>query len=29
MAAIEPGLRSTERLETLLRRGTRIAVVAF
>src|SRR5215211_2793312 len=29
MAAIEPGLRSTERLETLLRRGTRIAVLAF
>jgi hypothetical protein len=27
MAAIEPGLRSTERLETLLRCGTRIAVV--
>jgi hypothetical protein len=29
MAAIEPGLRSTERLETLLRCGTRIAVVFF
>ena len=29
MAAIDPGLRSTERLETLLRRGTRMAVVAF
>jgi hypothetical protein len=29
MAAIDPGLRSTERLETLLRRGTRVAVVAF
>jgi LysM domain len=29
MAAIEPGLRSTERLETLLRCGTRIAVVIF
>jgi hypothetical protein len=29
MAAIDPGLRSTERLETLLRQGTRIAVVAF
>jgi hypothetical protein len=29
MAAIEPGLRSTERFETLLRCGTRIAVVIF
>jgi hypothetical protein len=29
MAAIEPGLRSTERLDTLLRRGTRIAAVAL
>jgi LysM domain len=28
MAAIDPGLRSAERLETLLRLGTRIAVVA-
>ena len=28
MAAIDPGIRSTERLETLLRLGTRIAVVA-
>jgi hypothetical protein len=28
MAAIDPGIRSTERLETLLRRGTRIAVFA-
>jgi LysM repeat protein len=29
MAAIDPGIRSTERLETLLRQGIRIAVVAF
>jgi LysM domain-containing protein len=29
MAAIDPGIRSTERVETLLRLGTRIAVVAF
>ena len=29
MAAIDPGPRSTERFETLLRRGTRIAVIAF
>lgn len=28
MAAIDPGIQSTERLESLLRRGTRIAVVA-
>ena len=28
MAAIDPGIRSTERLETLLRRGTRTVVVA-
>jgi hypothetical protein len=28
MAAIDPGIRSTERLATLLRLGTRIAVVA-
>lgn len=28
MAAIDPGLRNTERVETLLRLGTRIAVVA-
>jgi len=28
MAASDPGIRSTETLETLLRRGTRIAVVA-
>jgi hypothetical protein len=28
MAAIDPGLRSTERVETLLRLGTRIVVVA-
>jgi LysM domain-containing protein len=28
MAAIDPGIRSTERVETLLRLGTRIAVVA-
>jgi hypothetical protein len=29
MAAIDPGIRSSVRLETLLRQGTRIAVVAF
>ena len=29
MAAIDPGIRSTERLDALLRQGTRIAVVAF
>jgi LysM repeat protein len=29
MAAIDPGIRSTERLETLLRQGIRIAVVVF
>ena len=28
MAAIDPGIRSTERLESLLRLGTRIVVVA-
>jgi hypothetical protein len=28
MAAIDPGIRNTERLESLLRLGTRIAVVA-
>jgi LysM repeat protein len=29
MATIDPGVRNTEQLETLLRQGTRIAVVAF
>jgi hypothetical protein len=29
MAAIDPGIRNTQQLETLLRQGTRIAVVAF
>jgi LysM repeat protein len=29
VAAIDPGIRSTERLETLFRQGTRIAAVAF
>jgi hypothetical protein len=29
MAAIDPGLRNTAQFELLLRRGTRIAVVAF
>jgi hypothetical protein len=29
LAAIDPLLRSTERLEALLRRGTRIAVIAL
>lgn len=29
MAAIEPGLRTTQRIQDLLRRTTRIAVVAF
>jgi hypothetical protein len=29
VAAIDPGIRSPDRLETLLRQATRIAVVAF
>jgi hypothetical protein len=29
MAAIDPGIRNTDQGEALLRRGTRIAVVAF
>jgi hypothetical protein len=29
MAAIDPGIRNTHQVETLLRQGTRIAVVAF
>jgi LysM domain-containing protein len=29
MAAIDPGIRNTHQIETLLRQGTRIAVVAF
>jgi LysM repeat protein len=29
MAAIDPGIRTTHQVETLLRQGTRIAVIAF
>ena len=29
MAAIDPGIRNTHQVETLLRQGTRIAVIAF
>ena len=29
MAAIDPGIRNTEQVEMLLRRATRVAVVAF